>query len=103
MARIIKEIERVDELLRVGLITKAKHTKMIESLEFQLLGMNGKDNIMNRNKHDICYEEMKRILERERDMFEAETDEIYKCCIEVGIGVLLGLGILFGLVSYLLA
>ena len=65
--------------------------------------MNGKDNIMNRNKHDIGYEEMKRILARERDRFEAGTEEIYKCCIEVGIGVILGLGILFGLVSYLLA
>lgn len=38
MARILKEIKRVDELLRVGLITKEEHAKMIESLEFQLLG-----------------------------------------------------------------
>lgn len=62
--------------------------------------MNGKNNCSN---HDIGYDEMKRILARERNRFEAGTEEIYKCCIEVGIGVLLGLGILFGLVSYLLA
>lgn len=58
---------------------------------------------MDRNKHDIGYVEMKKILAKELDRFEAGTEEIYKCCIEVGIGVILGLGLLFGLVSYLLA
>ena len=58
---------------------------------------------MKRNNHDIGYDEMKRLLDKERDRFEAGTEEIYNCCIEVGIGVLLGLGLLFGLVSYLLA
>lgn len=68
---------------------------------FNLVGILGKDRIMKRNIHDIGYEEMRRILDKERYRFESGTEEIYKCCIEVGIGVLLGLGILFGLVSYL--
>ena len=38
MARILKEIERVDELLRVGLITMKEHSEMINKLEFQLMG-----------------------------------------------------------------
>ena len=58
---------------------------------------------MKRNIHDIGYVEMKRILDKERVRFEAGSEEIYNCCIEVGIGVILGLGLLFGLVSYLLA